>query len=111
VQKGICLYNRVEPSTDPENKGGNVTVWKGEALFPLPAKKLFQILYDETTVTTWNQTVRSCKSLQRLDQHTDILHTVGKGVGPVSDRDFVMVRQWRNEGSAIVQGILSKRQL
>ena len=66
-----------------------------------PRLLLEELFYKIEQVPTWNPTLVDCRTIQPIDQHTDISYQVcaEAGGGVVSTRDFVSLRHW-----AVVDG-------
>ena len=67
-----------------------------------PKLLLEELFYKIEQVPTWNPTLVDCRTIQPIDQHTDISYQVcaEAGGGVVSTRDFVNLRHW-----AVVDGV------
>merc|ERR1719264_123777 len=67
-----------------------------------PRLLLEELFYRIESVPSWNPTLVECKTIQPIDEHTDISYQVcaEAGGGVVSTRDFVNLRHW-----ALVDGV------
>ena len=67
-----------------------------------PRQLLEELFYKIEQVPTWNPTLVDCRTIQPIDQHTDISYQVCAEAagGVVSTRDFVNLRHW-----AVVDGV------
>ena len=61
-----------------------------------PKLLLEELFYKIEQVPTWNPTLVDCRTIQPIDEHTDISYQVcaEAGGGVVSTRDFVNIRHW-----------------
>jgi len=61
-----------------------------------PRLLLEELFFRIESVPSWNPTLVECKTVQNIDQHTDITYQVcaEAGGGVVSTRDFVNLRHW-----------------
>eukprot|EP00092_Neocalanus_flemingeri_P085541 GFUD01107644.1.p1 GENE.GFUD01107644.1~~GFUD01107644.1.p1 ORF type:complete len:594 (+),score=194.46 GFUD01107644.1:46-1827(+) len=82
---------------------------KGKKVFRLtgyvnisPRQLLEELFYKIEQAPTWNPTLVDCRTIQPIDEHTDISYQVcaEAGGGVVSTRDFVNLRHW-----AVVEGV------
>lgn len=87
----------------------HVKTVKGKKLFKLtgfvdisPALLLEDLFYRGELIPTWNPTLADSKTVQPIDEYTDISYQVcaEAGGGVVSVRDFVNLRHW-----ALVDGV------
>lgn len=53
---------------------------------------------------TWNPTVKECKTVQVVDENTDISHNITNEAvgGLVSSRDFVNLRHWKMKDNVMI---------
>merc|ERR1711936_214691 len=67
-----------------------------------PRLLLEELFFRIESVPSWNPTLVECKTIQPIDEHTDISYQVcaEAGGGVVSTRDFVNLRHW-----ALVDGV------
>eukprot|EP00092_Neocalanus_flemingeri_P066212 GFUD01080632.1.p1 GENE.GFUD01080632.1~~GFUD01080632.1.p1 ORF type:complete len:584 (-),score=214.52 GFUD01080632.1:166-1821(-) len=81
---------------------------KGKKVFRLtgyvnisPRQLLEELFYKIEQAPTWNPNLVDCRTIQPIDEHTDISYQVcaEAGGGVVSTRDFVNLRHW-----AVVEG-------
>jgi len=82
---------------------------KGKKVFRLtgyvnlsPKQLLEELFYKIEQVPSWNPTLVECRTIQPIDEYTDISYQVcaEAGGGVVSTRDFVNLRHW-----AVVDGV------
>merc|ERR1719495_1933560 len=76
-----------------------------------PRLLLEELFYRIESVPSWNPTLVECKTIQPIDEHTDISYQVcaEAGGGVLSIRDFVNLRHWQEvDGVFISAGVSIK---
>ncbi|CAG5115492.1 unnamed protein product [Candidula unifasciata] len=72
-------------------------VFRLKAVIDIPPKDLFEeMTFKPEEQPTWNSSIKSCRVLQVVDDHTDILYIVSGDLagGVITSRDFVSLRTW-----------------
>ncbi|KAK3799572.1 hypothetical protein RRG08_053201 [Elysia crispata] len=72
-------------------------VFRLKCYIDIPARELYDYINKKPEEQTdWNATVKECRVLQVVDDHSDILYVVSNelGGGAIQSRDFISLRSW-----------------
>ncbi|KAI0214187.1 StAR-related lipid transfer protein 3 [Lamellibrachia satsuma] len=97
-----CVYSR--------SFSGYGKIFKLEAHLDSSPQEVFdELILNADATPTWNPTVLECKTIEVLDDHTDVAYNLAADAvgGLVSSRDFVNLRYWQVRNDVILSSCVA----
>ncbi|KAK7595289.1 hypothetical protein V9T40_013114 [Parthenolecanium corni] len=89
------VFEDVEIAYKKVRDGHPLRLWRVCAEVEAPPKDiLYRILYERSV---WDQMLYGSKIVHRLDQNTELFQYVTRGIGPLPQKDFCVIRSWQTD--------------
>ncbi len=84
------MWEDVEIAYKKVRDGHPLRLWRVCTEVEAPPKELLYRVLRERHI--WDPSLLRTRSVQRLDQHTELFQYVTSGVGPLPEKDFCVIR-------------------
>ncbi|GFR84251.1 StAR-related lipid transfer protein 3 [Elysia marginata] len=107
LEKGTSVEEGLVHSKKVQGVG---KVFRLKCYIDIPRQELYDYINTKPEEQTdWNATVKECRVLQVVDDHSDILYIVSNelGGGAIQSRDFVSLRSWVEKNGILLSAGMS----
>lgn len=107
LEKGTSVEEGMVHSKKVQGVG---KVFRLKCSIDIPRRDLYDYINTKPEEQTdWNATVKECRVLQVVDEHSDILYIVSNelGGGTIQSRDFISLRSWVEKDGILLSAGMS----